>query len=81
MPTDWENWEGLLRSDLKKEHEYFPHDPEVTDFTLIVEGRKLHVLKGVLIDASKVFRRMLTGEFKEKEYARTGTFRKKVFQF
>lgn len=50
----------------EKECQYFPHDPEVTDFTLIVEGRKLHVLKGVLIDASKVFRRMLTGEFKEK---------------
>lgn len=44
----------------------FPHDPEVTDFTLIVEGKKLHVVKAVLIDASQVFRRMLTGEFKEK---------------
>lgn len=46
--------------------DYFPNDPDVTDFTLIVEGKKLHVAKVVLIDASPVFRKMLTGEFKEK---------------
>lgn len=44
----------------------FEYDPEVTDFTLIVENQKLHVAKAVLIDASPVFRKMLTGEFKEK---------------
>lgn len=56
--------------DPKKEEEltkdFFPYDSDVTDFTLIVEGRELHVAKVVLIDASPVFRKMLTGEFKEK---------------
>lgn len=44
----------------------FPYDSDVTDLTLVVEDRKLHVAKVVLIDASPVFRKMLTGEFKEK---------------
>lgn len=38
--------------------DYFPYDSDVTDFTLIVEGKKLHVAKVVLIDASPVFRKM-----------------------
>lgn len=46
--------------------DYFPYDSDVTDFTLIVEGKKLHVAKVVLIDASPVFRKMLTEEFKQK---------------
>lgn len=55
-----------LSTSLDLENEYFDYDPEVTDFTLIVEDQKLHVAKVVLIDASPVFRKMLTGEFKEK---------------
>lgn len=51
---------------LEMEKKPFEYDPEVTDFTLIVENQKLHVAKAVLIDASPVFRKMLTGEFKEK---------------
>lgn len=47
--------------------DYFPYDSDVTDFTLIVEGKTLHVARVVLIDASPVFRKMLTGEFKERE--------------
>lgn len=53
-------------TNLELEKEHFDYDPEVTDFTLIVENQKLHVAKVVLIDASPVFRKMLTGEFKEK---------------
>ena len=49
-----------------EEDPYFPHDPEVTDFTFIVDNRKFHVAKVVLIDASPVFRRMFKGDFKEK---------------
>nr|XP_034305887.1 BTB and MATH domain-containing protein 38 [Crassostrea gigas] len=47
--------------------DYFPYDSDVTDFTLIVEGKTLHVARVVLIDASPVFRKMLTGDFKERE--------------
>ena len=50
-----------------EEEDYFPHDPDVTDFTLIVGDKKFHVIKAVLIDASPVFRSMFTGDFKEKE--------------
>eukprot|EP00105_Crassostrea_gigas_P004685 XP_011417978.1 PREDICTED: uncharacterized protein LOC105321415 [Crassostrea gigas] len=53
-------------TNLELEKEHFDYDHEVTDFTLIVENQKLHVAKVVLIDASPVFRKMLTGEFKEK---------------
>lgn len=37
--------------------EYFPYDPDVTDFTLVVEKKELHVAKVVLIDASPVFKK------------------------
>lgn len=53
-------------TNLELEKSHFDYDPDVTDFTLIVENQKLHVAKVVLIDASPVFRKMLTGEFKEK---------------
>lgn len=53
-------------TNLELENEHFVYDPVVTDFTLIVENQKLHVAKVILIDASPVFRKMLTGEFKEK---------------
>ena len=49
-----------------QEEDYFPHDPDVTDFTLIVGDKKFHVVKAVLMDASPVFRSMFTGDFKEK---------------
>lgn len=48
------------------EKDYFPFDPSVTDLTLIVEGKKLHVSKMVLMVASSVFRKMFTSDFKEK---------------
>jgi hypothetical protein len=50
-----------------KKDKYFPYDPEVTDLALIVEGKKLHVCKMVLMDASPVFRKMFSGDFKEKD--------------
>lgn len=65
MERDVPNLEFIEAEIFTSREDTFPHDPEVTDFTLIVEGRKLHVVKAVLIDASQVFRRMLTGEFKE----------------
>lgn len=46
--------------------EYFPYDPDVTDFTLVVEKKELHVAKVVLIDASPVFKKMLTNRSKRK---------------
>ncbi|XP_061186699.1 uncharacterized protein LOC133194809 [Saccostrea echinata] len=51
------------------EVDYFPYDPEVTDLTLIVEEKKIHVAKVVLMDASPVFRKMFTDDFKEKNAA------------
>lgn len=51
---------------MKLVNEHFKYDPEITDLTLIVENQKFHVSKVVLIDASPVFRKMLTGESKEK---------------
>lgn len=53
-------------SNLELVNEHFKYDQEVTDLTLIVENQRFHVSKAVLIDASPVFRKMLTGEFKEK---------------
>ncbi|XP_062605187.1 kelch-like protein 15 [Saccostrea cucullata] len=47
----------------------FPCDPELTDLTLVVEEKKLHVIKAVLMDASPVFRKMFTDDFKEKNAA------------
>ena len=49
----------------KEEKIYFPYDPEITDFTLVVHGKKFHIAKVVLMDASTVFRKMLTSDFKE----------------
>ncbi|XP_055998847.1 RCC1 and BTB domain-containing protein 1-like [Ostrea edulis] len=57
---DVENVENVSEKD------YFPFDPDVADVALIVEGKKLHVSKMVLMDASPVFRKMFTGDFKEK---------------
>ena len=45
---------------------FFPYDPDITDFTLVVQGKKFHVAKVVLIDASTVFRKMFMDDFKEK---------------
>lgn len=47
--------------------DFFPYDSDVTDLTLIVEDRKLHVAKVVLIDASPVFRKMLKGNSKRRQ--------------
>lgn len=46
--------------------EYFPYDPDVTDFTLVVQKKELHVAKVVLIDASPVFKKLLTNRSKRK---------------
>lgn len=53
-------------TNLELVNEHFKYDPEVTDLIFIVENQKFYVSKGVLIDASPVFRKMLPGEFKEK---------------
>lgn len=46
----------LTFPDGESRKEYFPYDPDVTDFTLVsVEKKELHVAKVVLIDASPVF--------------------------
>lgn len=47
--------------------EYFPYDPDVTDFTLVVGKKELHVAKVVLIDASPVFKKLLTNRSKKKD--------------
>lgn len=39
--------------DGESKKEYFPYDPDVTDFTLVVEKKELHVAKVVLIDTLK----------------------------
>ena len=39
---------------------------ELTDITLIVEEKELHVHKAILATASTVFKRMFTAEFREK---------------
>ncbi|XP_046553677.1 BTB and MATH domain-containing protein 36-like [Haliotis rubra] len=44
----------------------FDNPSSTTDITLEVEGRQLHVNKGVLVAASSVFEKMFEGDFKEK---------------
>lgn len=57
----------LTFPDGESRKEYFPYDPDVTDFTLVsVEKKELHVAKVVLIDASPVFKKMLTNRSKRK---------------
>ncbi|XP_061187122.1 uncharacterized protein LOC133195286 [Saccostrea echinata] len=67
--TGFLDWGQAVEAELEKEKEekeYFPYNPEMTDLTLIVEEKKLYVAKIVLMEASPVFRKMLTDEFKEK---------------
>ncbi|XP_062596226.1 uncharacterized protein LOC134257646 [Saccostrea cucullata] len=45
---------------------YFKEDPELTDIVFIVEDKKIHLTKSILIRASPVFRAMFTSDFKEK---------------
>ncbi|XP_062568616.1 uncharacterized protein LOC134230784 [Saccostrea cucullata] len=59
----------IFKTPDEQEVDYFPYDPDLTDLTLIVEGRKIHVIKAVLMDASPVFRKMFTDDFKEKNEA------------
>lgn len=49
-----------------------------TDLTLVVEGKKLFVNKGILMVASPVFAKMLTAEFKEKDASEIDLPGKKV---
>ncbi|XP_046354002.2 BTB and MATH domain-containing protein 36-like [Haliotis rufescens] len=44
----------------------FDKPSSTSDMTLAVEGRQLHVNRGVLVAASVVFEKMFEGEFKEK---------------
>lgn len=55
--------------------DYFPYDSDVTDFTLIVEGKKLHVAKVVLIHASPVFRENVNRGIQREGNVGTGTSR------
>ncbi|XP_071099082.1 BTB and MATH domain-containing protein 38-like [Haliotis cracherodii] len=45
----------------------FDEPSDKTDVALVVEGRRLHVIKGALSAASDVFHRMFNGDFKEKQ--------------
>lgn len=71
--------------DFSKEEElikdFFFYDFDVIDFVLIVEGKKLYVVKVVLIDVLLVFRKMLIGEFKEKIMLELEFYGKEFFIF
>lgn len=47
--------------------ELFAFDEETTDVVLCVEDKKLHLSRGVLMQASPVFRKMLAPDGKEKQ--------------
>lgn len=62
---DWVAAVDILDEESRKE--YFPYDPDVTDFTLVVGKKELHVAKVVLIDASPVFKKLITNRSKKKD--------------
>ncbi|XP_062593651.1 BTB and MATH domain-containing protein 38-like [Saccostrea cucullata] len=45
---------------------YFEEDPGVTDFVFLIEDKKIHVTKSILMRASPVFRAMFTSDIKER---------------
>lgn len=47
--------------------ELFAFDEETTDVVFCVEDKKLHLSRGVLMQASPVFRKMLAPDGKEKQ--------------
>lgn len=47
--------------------ELFAFDEEITDVILCVDDKKLHLSRGVLMQASPVFRQMLASNGKEKQ--------------
>lgn len=47
--------------------ELFAFDEETTDVVLCVDDKKLHLSRGVLMQASPVFRKMLASNGKEKQ--------------
>ncbi|XP_071098051.1 BTB and MATH domain-containing protein 36-like [Haliotis cracherodii] len=51
----------------KRRTSVFDEPSDKTDVALVVEGRRLHVIKGALSAASDVFHRMFNGDFKEKQ--------------
>lgn len=59
--------------------DFFPYDSDVTDLTLVVEDRKLHVAKVVLIDASPVFRKNVNRGIQREDNVRTGAPWKRIF--
>lgn len=62
------DWGAVVDSlDEESRKEYFPYDPDVTDFTLVVGKKELHVAKVVLIDASPVFKKLITNRSKKKD--------------
>lgn len=76
----------LTLDGVESRKEYFPYDPDVTDFTLVVQKKELHVAKVVLIDASPVFKKLLTKntctsklEIQEKNYSSFETFLRCIY--
>ena len=47
--------------------EYFPYDEETTDVVIRVEDKRMHLSRGILMQASPVFRKMLNSNGKEKQ--------------
>lgn len=47
--------------------DYFAYDKETTDVVFCVEDKRFHLSRGVLMQASPVFRKMLTSNGKENQ--------------
>ena len=47
--------------------ENFPYDEETTDVVIRVDDKRLHLSRGTLMQASPVFRKMLSSNGKEKQ--------------
>ena len=47
--------------------EYFPYDEETTDIVIRVDDTTMHMSRGTLMQASSVFRKMLSSNGKQKQ--------------
>ena len=49
---------------------YFPYDEETTDMVIRVDDKRLNLSRGTLMQASPVFRKMLSSNGNEKQKSR-----------
>ena len=60
--------EPVVKMEIKSELvEYFAYDEETTDVVIRVDDKRMHLSRGTLMQASPVFRKMLSSNGKEKQ--------------